>query len=772
MTDIHMKKEFKIVGKDIPLKDSIEKVTGSLQFGVDVRIADMVYGKVLRSPHAHARIKNINTKGAESLPGVIGVVTHKDAPKWQWENCWYNYRGRILDDTVRYVGDEIAAVAAIDEVTAKAALKLIEVEYEILVPVFDPNEAMSPEAPQVRSEGNVREPTEVIWGDVEGGSKNAEIIVQGKMSFGSPAYAPIGTNACTAHWEGERVTVWTSTQTPSEMREAIAKGLDIPISHVRVISQPCGSSFGLWWIGSLQLITVLLAKKTGRPVKIELSQSECFSAVKRRHLERSSGRLGCTNEGTISFIDVEHIHDNGGYGFKPDVGFLTVDLWGRIPHGRFIVQGVSTNLVTAGCMRGVGDVTLGAFVERLLDKAAIEIDMDPLEFRLKNHIRVNESLRAVLKRDHDDQVSEDLPDGWPELGRLSSEALGDCLIKGEETFDWKEKWTGWGKPYAVDGPKVRAVGMATGIHCCGTEDEYGSSALVRVHSDGSATLCCSVGRQGQGSETTQAQIAAEALGLPIERIRVEAGDTDICPPNHGSIASNTAFRTGFATWSAALDAKKKILGIAAKHLPRLSPDELDMRDGVIYSQKDPQLTLTLEAVMTMLQPDSLTPPVVIGSTNVPMPPPINYARHFAAHFVEVEVDLETGEIRLLDYLATQDSGTVLNPKVLENQVIGGAIMGSGFALKESLSFDPETGEILNPGFLDYKVLRAPDFPLDPEVILCESYDPVGPFGAKSAGEAPACAPIPAISQAVYNAIGVWMDIPMTPERVLEALGKI
>jgi CO/xanthine dehydrogenase Mo-binding subunit len=314
--------------------------------------------------------------------------------------------------------------------------------------------------------------------------------------------------------------------------------------------------------------------------------------------------------------------------------------------------------------------------------------------------------------------------------------------------------------------------MATGIHCCGTEDEYPASALVRVHADGSATLCCSMGRQGQGSETTQAQIAAETLGVPLERIRVEAGDTDICPPNHGSIASNTAFRTGFATWAAALDAREQILEIAAKHLRHHRPNELDMREGVVHSQKDPGVSLDLEEVMSRLLPDSLTPPVVVGRTNIPMPPSTAYARHFAAHFVEVEVDVDTGEIRLLDYVATQDSGTVLNPKVLENQVIGGAILSSGFALKESLAFEPGTGKILNPGFLDYKVLRAPDFPIEPQVIFCESNDPVGPFGAKSAGEAPACAPIPAISQAVYNAIGVWLDIPMTPERVLAALGSI
>ena len=766
------RRDFRVVGKSVPLKDAREKVTGSLKYGINVTVPYMVHGKILRSPHAHAKIKRIDTQRAESLPGVLGVVTHEDAPRRQWENCWYNYRGRILDDTVRFVGDEVAAVAAVSEDAATAALKWIDVEYEVLTPVFDPLEAMDPDAPQVRAEGNVRDPMEVIWGDVDEAIRQADVVAQGSMAFGSQAYAPIGRNACTAHWDGDRVTVWTSTQTPSEMRDAIAKGLGIPISNVRVIAQPCGSSFGLWWIGSLQLITVLLAKKVGRPVKIELDQEECFAAVKRRHLERSSGRIGCSSDGTISFVDVKHIHDNGGYGFKPDVGFLIVDLWGGCPDGRFVIQGVSTNLVTAGCMRGVGDVTLGAFVERLLDMAAIEIDMDPVAFRLKNHIRTGDPLRAVTKRDLDQEGQGDLPDWWPDLGRLSSEALHDCLIKGAEASGWKEKWAGWGRPYAVDGPRRRAVGMATGIHCCGTEDEYGASALVRVHADGSVTLCCSMGRQGQGSETTQAQIAAEALGVPVERIRVEAGDTDVCPPNHGSIASNTAFRTGFATWAAALDAKGQILEIAAKHLRQHRPDELDMREGVVYGKKDPGVSLDLEEVMSKLLPDSLTPPVVVGRTNIPMPPSTAYARHFAAHFVEVEVDVDTGEIRLLDYVATQDSGTVLNPKVLENQVIGGAILSSGFALKESLAFEPGTGRILNPGFLDYKVLRAPDFPLEPQVIFCESYDPVGPFGAKSAGEAPACAPIPAISQAVYNAIGVWLDIPMTPERVLAGLGKI
>jgi xanthine dehydrogenase molybdenum-binding subunit len=763
---------FSVIGKAIPIKDAVDKVTGRLQFGVDVRVPGMVFGKILRSPHAHARIVRIDTGQAEALPGVLGIVTAADAPDWQWENCWHNHGGRILDDTVRFVGDEIAAVAATSQEVATTALGLIDVEYGILDSVFDPIEALDPDAPQVRSEGNAREPMEVVWGDIDAGTGIADAVVEGAMTFDSQAYAPIGRNACVAEWQGESVTVWTSTQTPTEMRDAIAKGIGVPISNVRVISQPSGSSFGLWWIGSLQLITVLLARKIGKPLRIELDQEECFSAVKRRHQERSSGRMGVTRDGTITFIDLEHVHDNGGYGLKPDVGFLTVDLWGGALNGRFIDRGVSTNLVTAGCMRGVGDVTLGAFVERLLDMSAIEIDMDPLEFRLKNHIRTGDPLRAVAKRDPEPMETADLPSGWPALGRLSSEAIHDCLTQGAEVFRWNDRWKGWGVPSSVDGPKRRAVGVATGVHSCGTEDEHGSAAQVTVHADGSATLACSMGRQGQGSETTQAQIAAEALGFDVDRIRVIAGDTDVCPPNHGSIASNTAFRTGFATRDAALDARRQILDVAAQHLGLHLRDHLEIVNGVVFSSGEPVTSLSLDVLMTELEPVTMTPPVVVGRSTTPMPPSLAYARYFAAHFVEIEVDVETGSIRLLDYVAAQDSGTVLNPKVLENQVVGGAIFGSGFALKEGLQFDHATGRILNPGFIDYKVMRAPDFPTNPEVIFCETPDPVGPFGAKSAGEAPACAPIPAIAQAVYNAIGSWLDIPMTPERVLVAMGTL
>ncbi len=416
-----------VVGKSVPIKDAREKVTGSLKYAVDYQVPGMVYGKILRSPHAHAKINGIDYRRAEALPGVLGVVGFKDAPDLDWNSCWFNYRGHILDDRARFVGDEVAAVAAINENIAEQAIQLIEVDYEVLPAVFDPEEALKPDAPQVRSEGNAREPFIVNWGNADEGFRESDIVAEGSMKFGSQQYAPIGRNACVAEWTGDKVTIWTSTQTPSECKSAIAEAFGIPMSKVRVIGLPSGCSFGLWWVNNFHLLTVLLAKKAGRPVKIELTQEECFATVKRRHQERSQGRIGCNRDGSVQALEIKHIIDNGGYGFKNDVGCFSIELWGKSRNGHFTVQGTSTNLVTAGCMRGVGDVTLATLIERLLDMAAEKLDSDPLEFRLKNHIRTGDLLKgmydAYSKEGHDCKTPKEWKGKWPRLFHLTCEAL-------------------------------------------------------------------------------------------------------------------------------------------------------------------------------------------------------------------------------------------------------------------------------------------------------------------------------------------------------------
>lgn len=779
-----IERNFKVVGKGVPVKDAEEKVTGTLKYGVDIAVQNMVHGKILRSPHPHARIRRIDASKAEALPGVVCVLTHHDVSQNDWESAWFNRRGKVLDGIVRFVGDEVCAVAAKSEEIAARALTLIEVEYEILPHVFDVEAAMKADAPQIRVEGNVRDPYVVAWGDTKAGEAASEVIVACDIRYESQQYAPLGRNACVAEWIGDKVTIWTSSQTPSELRDGVHEALAIPLSKIRVMALPCGSSFGQWWSVNFMLVTVLLARKARRPVKIELDNEECMATVKRRHIEITRGRMGCRKDGTLTLAQFDHIIDNGGYGFKDDVGFFCVDMWGRALHGHYAVHGVNTNLLTAGCMRGVGDCTLGAAVERLADTLAEKVDMDPIAFRLKNQIRAGEELRMQHSRANMKQtieqyvasIPDDQKENWPKLFHLSSGDTSEILTRGAEKFGWSKRFKGWGKPNSINGAIRRGVGVGTGAHVCGVEFEGATSAVVRINPDGSIKVHCSVGRQGQGSETTQAQVAAEALGVPYNMVEIETGDTDSCPWSHGSLASNTMYRVGWATRAASMDARRQLLEIAAREFySGVSPSELDIVDGVIQlkTPRESNLRVSISEVMNTFRSDTLgQTSSITGRPSVPMPPATTFARHFAAHFAEVEVDVETGEIKITDYLATQDSGTVVNPQVLKNQAIGGAICGAGFAIYEYLVFDEKTGAIKNANLLDYKLLRAADFPAKADVLFAESYDPVGPFGARGAGEAPIAAAISAISQAVYNAIGVRVDLPMTPERVVRALGGV
>lgn len=776
-------RKLSVVGKGVHVKDAVEKVTGGLKYAVDMTLQNMAHGKILRCPHPHARVLRIDTTAAEALPGVIGVLTHEDVPQNDWEAAWFNYRGKVLDGVGRFVGDDIAAVAARTQDIAERALELIEVEYEILPHVLDMELARATSAPQVRVEGNERDPYVVKWGDCDTGEADADFVVDCDIFYESQQYAPLGRNACLAEWTGDKVTVWTSSQTPSELRDGVHEALGIPLSKIRVMALPCGSSFGQWWSNNFMLITVLLARKIRQAVKIELTNEECMSTVKRRHLERSRGSMGCTKDGQLTFARFDHLIDNGGYGFKDDVGFFCVDMWGKARNGHYAVHGINTNLLTAGCMRGVGDCTLGASVERLADRLAEKVGMDPVTFRIKNQIVAGDDLRMQhsrdnMKGDRDAYIASIPPHlrkDWPELFHLSSGGTRAILERGAKAFGWGERWKGWAKPHTVDGPRRRAVGVGTGAHVCGVEFEGSSAAVVRINPDGSAKVHCAVGRQGQGSETTQCQVAAEELGLPYDKIEIETGDTDSCPWNHGSLASSTMYRTGWATRAAANDARRQLLEIASREFfDGMDPAELDITDGEVHPKGEPRSNrrFTFAQILNEIRSDTLgQTSSITGRPAVPMPPSTTFARQFGAQFAEVEVDVETGQIKLLDYLAVQDSGTVVNPQVLKNQVIGGAICGAGFAIYEHLVFDKETGAIKNGNLLDYKLLRCADFPHKARVLFEEAPDPVGPFGARGAGESPIAAGISAVSQAVYNAIGVWVDLPMTPERVVAAVNS-
>ncbi len=760
--------DFSVVHESVPLKDAHEKVTGHLQFPLDFAVPAMLYGRVLRSPHAHAKIKRIDTRKAEALAGVKAVLTYKDVPEREWFGLWLNYRGRVMDDTARFVGDEVAAVAAVDSQTAEQALDLIEVDYEVLPHVLDPEQAMQADAPQIRADGNVRDPVTVEWGDADAGFAEADITVENETRNYSQDQATMGRNAPIAGWTQGKVTLWTGTTCPSELRDAVANLLDMAKSQVRIVALPTGPSLGKWWFNNIDMVAVLLARKAARPVKMLLDQEEVFSSVKRRHEELTYGKLGIKKDGTIVSVHLKDVFENGAYGDKRDIYQSIPDLWTRIQNAKFEMVGTATNLVTSGCMRGVGDLTMNFGMELLINKAAAALGMDPVEIRLKNAVRTGDPLRT--QRSLHALLAPDTP--MPNAFTISSAALDECLAKGADAIKWRENWKGWGQPTETRGPVRRGVGVATGMHICGIRYAGQCAAVVKINSDGSVNLLVSLGRQGTGNETTQCQIAAEELGVPYDSVAITCGDTDVTPWGQGSTASTSAHLSGTATKAAAADAKRQLLELAAKAF-EAKPQDLDIKDGIIFNTASPGTRMPITDITDRKLPDLWDvgqQPCIVGSavTNVPIDP---VAKHMAAHFADLEVDTDTGQVEILNYVQVQDSGRLINPEICENQLAGGYYQGLGFSLIEELAYDDD-GKVLNPNYENYKIWRCRDLP-DPELIFVEHEDPVSPFGAKGLGETPICVPPGAIAMAIYNATGVWMtETPMTPERILRALGKI
>jgi len=761
-------KAFTTVNRSVPLKDAYEKVTGTHPFPIGYAVPSMLFGKVLRSPHAHARIRRIDDARARALPGVVAVLTCADVPDREWLGLWYNYRGRVMNDVVRFVGDDVAAVAAVDERTAQEALCLIEVDYEVLPHVLDAEHALAPGAPRIRADGNAREPVVVEWGDWEKGLAHADVVVEGRTRNRSQDQATMSRNAPIASWTPDGVTLWTGTVTPSELRDTVANFLELPKSKVRVIALPTGPSLGKWWFNNIDMVAILLARKAKRPVKMLLSQEEVFTALKRRHEEATHGRLGVMRDGTMVSLHFEDVFENGAYGDKRQVSQTIPDLWPRIASARFEMRGATTNRVSSGCMRGVGDVTTNFGMEMLINRAAAAIGMDPVAFRRVNAVRTGDQVRTDRLR-HSLRASNG---PMPESIRVSSAALDECLRRGAEAIGWERHWKGWGVPSAVDGPRRRGVGVATAMHLCGIRYGGECSAMVRINADGSVNLVVSLGRQGTGNETTQCQIAAEELGIGLDRISLSCDDTAVTPWGQGSTASTSAHLTGTATRAAAADAKRRLLAIAAAALDA-EPGDLEVEDGVVVARRPSNRRIPIWDLLAGPSTgfwEVAKHPCVVGTATVNVPAD-RVAKHMGAHFVLLDVDTDLGQVEILRYVAVHDSGRLINPAVCENQVSGGYYQGVGFSLIEELAHD-EHGRVLNPGFENYKIYGCPDLP-DPEILFVEEDDPVGPFGAKGLGEAPICVPPGAIAMAIHNATGAWVtETPMTPERILAAMGAI
>ncbi|MFC2013681.1 xanthine dehydrogenase family protein molybdopterin-binding subunit [Chloroflexota bacterium] len=762
-----MREEMAVVGKGIPLREAYPKVTGTLKYVSDYSMLGASWMKILRSPYPHAKIINIDTSKATALLGVRAVLTYKDVLSREATGPSLNWKGKILEDRVRFVGDEVAAIAADTAELAESALDLIEVEYEELPAVFDVEEAMKQDAPDVRGAGNnvVRTPPEpgqflshLEWGDINKGLEEAEAIVENEVKTQS-VYTGIFPPACIAEWNADKLTITMAHQYPFDMQESTAHVLDIPENRVRLIIPMMPGSFGmLLSFHRFWCIAAYLSKITGKPVIYKMGLEE-YGVYKRRDSDIMRVKMGGKKDGTVTALDYINLHDNGGYGFKSTtyqetrLNFVKANV-------RYDACGVSTNKISTGCVRGVGDVPEATSLNQTMAMLAEKLGVDPLIFWKKNHIKAG------------DPRYLDLGPG----STVSSEAYDELIDKGAKAIGWEKKWKGWGKPYEVTGPRKKGVGLSFSVHSSGLPF-LATSAIVKIYHDGTAQVLAGSIDLGTGCKTTFAQICAEVLGFRYEDVYViKDVDTETVPYTIMTGASTSLHVEGSAVKVASLDARRQLLEMAltVPWIPSTlkkgieKPEELDIKDSMIYVKAEPSRCVAIKEVV-----DHIFAPIVIGVAHrhdIKVPGPLAYSTQVG--FADVEVDTETGRVNVLKLVSGHDAGRIINPEIVENQIYGGMLMSLGYGLSEEIAFDPLTGNPLNPALTNYWIPTSMDMP-EMEVIFSDNIDPVGPLGAKGIGECTNVIPQAAIVNAVYNAIGVKISqLPITPDKVLKALGKI
>jgi CO/xanthine dehydrogenase Mo-binding subunit len=693
------------VGRPTPRIDAVARVTGRATYTGDVALPGMLYARVLRSPHPHARILGIDVSAARALPGVRAILTH--------ENCrvvWTSGDSRrpryLFNNPVRFAGDAVAAVAAVDRHVAEEALGRIVVDYEVLGFVLDPEEALQEGAALIHPGGNLspdadgkREPEVYRRGDVEAGLRAAERVFQERYSSVHHNNAQLEPRVSVAQWDGDKLTVHASTQGISNCQSEIAKDLKLRPEDVRVVCAYMGGGFGNKnQCHDFDLMAALLARDAGAPVKLEFTRKEDFVAVHGRWPTRQYYKVGVSGDGRLTAIQLRGYSGMGPYR-KGSGGISGFELY-ACPNVETVIHPVHTNMAVAANFRGPS-YPQGVFgIESTMDQIAHELKIDPVEFRLKN----------LTRKYHDE-----LP--------YTSNGLEECIRRGAEAFGWTQRWRAAGTDA---GPLKRGAGMAMGAFSARLGR---SSAVLRVDASGRYFVHVGVTDVGTGAKTTMALLAAEELGIEVAQVEVVSGDTDRCPYSVGESGSRTTGFTGQAVVAAARDLRAQV---AAKGLPRAGE---------------------------FLIASATTEPRLEGA-----------ARYsFAAHFVQVEVDTEMGHVRIAKYVAAHDSGRIVNPLTAASQVKGGVTMGIGMALHEELLYDPRTGVPLNAGYYGARVMTHRDAP-EVEVLFVETADAYGPFGAKSLGEPPIIPSVAAIANAIFNATGRRIrDLPITRDRILASL---
>ncbi len=749
----------RIVGHNVTRVDGVEKVTGAAQYIADIKLPRMLEAKVLRSPYPHACVVHVDTSRARRLPGVHAVVTGEDTPKRKW-GAFQKDQYVLAVGKVRYVGDEVAAVAAVDAATAEEALELIEVEYEELPAVFDPLAAMQPGAPQIHEQkpNNIALHFMVQRGEPDAALLAADLVLEDEFETRIQWHASIETIGSIAQFSARgRLTIHMNTATIFMARGRIAWALGLDVSDVRVIQSAVGGAFGgKSCDDNNAVICGLLAMKAdGRPVRLVNSREEEFLASRPRPAQRIWVRMGFMRDGTIVGKDLRVITDNGAYSAKgPAVGGVTAlrhDGMYRWKDVRSELYVVHTNKIPTGAFRGFGNPEAAFAIDQMIDMGAVHLSLDPVEVALKNLID------APYTSIHGQEI-------------LSAEVKA-CVRRAADLVGWQEK-------RARRRPN-HGLGMAASIHVSGKRhfgDFDGASVVINVNLDGKVEVWSGEGETGPGASTIFAQIAAEEIGVRYEDVSVSQADTGTTTYAQGSYASRTTYIAGNAVREAARAIKQEILDTASGML-EAAPEDLQVHHGVVSVTGVPaeEKSVTVaDVAMSRLYRRGGRPISALGTWDPPsrIQDAERYGNesgsyNFCAHAVELEIDPATGWFALQNYVAASDAGTVVFPLGAEGQNEGGVAQGIGYALTEELTMDG--GRPLNPNFSDYRIPCIADMPPFKQEFV-PSYEPTGPFGAKGIGEIGLDPTAPAIANAIYEAAGVRIKtLPITPEKVFWAL---
>ena len=747
---------FQVAGASPPRLESVAKVTGQAKYTSDIVLPGMVYGRIIRSPYAHAKVTRIDKSAAEKVPGVLGILLPDDVPDKLF-NCSGNPPSaimlkdeRVLTNHPLCTGDRVAAVVAVSPESCEEAVRQMVIEYEPLPAVFGIREAIRDEAVIVHPEilpSNVFKKIEVVHGDIAAGFEQSEHIFEEEFFTPAQAHMAMEPTGCVCDYSPDgKLTVWSTTQTPFQERRVLADLLEMPESKIRIIKPPMGGGFGARQQTHNQPVGAFLSRLVRRPVKIINTREDELYATTTRHEALCRLKIGVDKQGRLQAVHIKAYVNTGAYCTHGPIVLAAMSKKFQYNLLNYHYEGfcVYSNVTTAGAMRGYGNPQLIFAREVMLDHVAKKLGLDPLEFRVRNHLRIGDTVAGM-----------EFP--------IESCAIDDCVAGAnriKQDIDDQEKQ---GQAAGIDDENiVKAWGVAFSCHCTGPSNNDGlSSCLIQAHDDGSVNLFTGAADIGQGSDTTLSQIAAEELGISLQALSITAADTLFTPYDNGTFASSQIYVSGNAVREAAADLVGKIKqALAAQH--KLQVEDISFRQGVFtlkaeQEKNNNQTALTFkEALADVMASKKIR--VFIGSSSFkasrsPLP--------FAVCWAQVAVDKRTGAMRVLHVIQAVDVGTAINPTIVKTQVEGGIVMGLGFATMEGMEIDRRALKPMSSDMLHYKVPTFADMP-GIHVYIADSFEPTGPFGAKSVGELPIVAVAPAIVNAVSNATGaVIRQLPVS-----------